>query len=507
MSAQTDSLSAEDGTPSISRPVQASAIAATGRPIVVGRDNADKSVVVPESQPAGVGIRVPAVRHRLEAQIRAGEFAAAQPGIEHYVAHMPMDPIGWTLLGLALRGQGKAASAVIAYRRALELAPTGIAPLTNLGNAFKDLLRLDESVAAHSLAVQGDASSVTHWLNLGVALRERGDLHGALSAFEQVQRLAPNDVNGHWDRAQVLLMLGRLTEGWREFEWRWQLPETTFHNFPQPRWRGEGQAAATLFLWPEQGYGDSILVTRYLPAVKARVGQVIVGCRPELAPLLRGFPGVDQVVVVGETIPRFDLHCPLMSLPGIFSPDLNTIPPPIAGPVSVDAIARIAPLIALGGERFKVGIVWSGSVTFKGNHLRAAALEEFLPLGEVPGVQLYSLQKGPREVDLDVTGARGLIVDLSPALYSFADTAAAVDALDLVIMTDSSVAHLAASRGRPVWNLLAYVPYWLYLRGRNDSPWYPSMRLFRQAQPGGWASVFREVRTALMERVTKRLPC
>jgi Flp pilus assembly protein TadD len=505
MNARNDSATkvGRDTTPTsqVARPT----VAPTGQPNDAVLNTRDVCGGAPKSRPADAQLHGAALRHELEQRIRAGEFAAVQPDIERYVAQVALDPIGWTLLGLALRGQGKAAAAVVAYRRAQELSPAGVAPLTNLGNALKDLQRLDEAVATHSLATEADATSVTHWLNLGVALRERGDLHGALSAFENVQRLAPNDVNGHWDRAQILLMLGRFAEGWREFEWRWQLPETSAQAFAEPQWHGERRPEATVFLWPEQGFGDSILATRYLPWVKERVRQVIVGCRPELAPLLRGFPGVDRVVVVGEGIPHFDVHCPLMSLPGIFSPDSTQIPRPVASVVPAESQARLAPWLARGGRRFKVGIVWSGSVTFKGNYLRSTALEAFLPLGEVPGVQLFSLQKGPREVDLDAVGARGLVIDLAPALKSFADTAAALDGLDLVIMTDSSVAHLAASRGRPVWNLLAYVPYWLYLRDRIDSPWYPSMRLFRQPRPGDWGSVFQDVRVALSERVASQL--
>lgn len=456
-----------------------------------------------ESSRANARTQSAALRGRLEKLVRDGKFAEAQPFLERYVADVPRDALGWTLLGLALRGQGKPATALIAYRRAHELEANNAA-LTNLGNALKDMQRLDEAVSAHAIAVDANASSAVHWLNLGVALRERGDLHGALAAFERVQKLAPNDVNGHWDRAQILLMLGRYTEGWREFEWRWQLGTMAKPNYLEPLWKGERRPEATLFVWPEQGLGDSILATRYIPLIKERVGRLVIGCRQELVPYMQGLPGVDQVVTFGDGIPSFDMHCPFMSLPGIFSPDLAHIPPPQKGVIPAESYRKLAPWLARGGDRFKVGIVWSGSVTFKTNHWRSAALAQFLTLAEVAGVQLYSLQKGPRELDLDTIGARGVIFDLAPALQNFADTAAAVDGLDLVIMTDSSVAHLAASRGRPVWNLLAYVPYWLYLRDRHDSPWYESMRLFRQPHPGDWESVFGAVRVALEERVAQR---
>jgi hypothetical protein len=312
-----------------------------------------------------------------------------------------------------------------------------------------------------------------------------------------VLNLAPDSVTAHSDRAQILLLRGDFAEGWREFEWRWKLKELRPQNFKQPRWTGASLPEATILLWPEQGFGDTILGVRYIPLVKERVGTVILGCKPELARLFEGLPGVDRIVMVGEQLPEFDVHCPLLSLPGLFDTHFGNIPAPAPLTVPDAAHDKLAPAFAPHARRLKVGIVWSGSVTFRANHLRATTLDRFLAFAEVPDVQLFGLQKGPRSKDLDAYGARGLVVDLAPYLDDFADTAAAVDALDLVLMTDSSVAHLAASRGRPVWNLLPYMPYWLYLTGRSDSPWYPSMRLFRQPQPGDWDAVFREAKAAL----------
>jgi hypothetical protein len=345
--------------------------------------------------------------------------------------------------------------------------------------------------------VQLDPRNPTTWQNLGVALRERGDLTDSLAAFDHVLNLAPDSVTAHSDRAQILLLRGDFAAGWREFEWRWKLKELRPQNFKQPRWTGASLPEATILLWPEQGFGDTILGARYIPLVRERVGTVILGCKPELARLFQGLPGVDRLVLVGEKLPAFDVHCPLLSLPGLFGTEFGNIPPPIELTVPDEAHARLAPVFAPHARRLKVGIVWSGSLTFRANHLRSTTLDRFLGFAEVPEVQLFSLQKGPRAADLDTHGARGLIVDLAPHLDDFADTAAAVDALDLILMTDSSVAHLAASRGRPVWNLLAFVPYWLYLTGRSDSPWYSSMRLFRQPQPGDWDSVFRDAKAAL----------
>ena len=257
--------------------------------------------------------------------------------------------------------------------------------------------------------------------------------------------------------------------------------------------RGHGLA------WPEQGFGDAILSVRFLPALRARVRRVALGCKPELLRLFSGLAGVDELVAIGAAAPSHAAHVPFMSLPGMAMKSFADLPPPAKLHVPPEARARLAPLVATAGNRLKVGIIWSGSVTFKGNAQRATPLERFLPFAEVPGVQLFSLQKGPRAEELAQSGARNYIVDLGRHLDDFADTAAAVEQLDLVLMTDSSVAHLAGSLGRPVWNLLPFMPYWLYLDGRSDTPWYPSMRLFRQKAPGAWDGVFAEARHALEE--------
>ena len=458
----------------------------------------------PPPQPPPSTTTPEALRAALERRLAAGQAAGTVPAAEALVKATPEDPVAWTMLGVALRSNGQAGSAIVAYRRALALSPDSGGVLSNLGNALKDVGRLDEAIAAHYRAVQTDPKNATTWQNLGVALRERGDLKDALAAFQHVLNLAPDHVTAHTDRAQIRLMLGEFAEGWAEFEWRWKLKELTPPNYKQPRWTGTEMPEATILLWPEQGFGDTLLGARYAPLVKERVGRVIVGCQPELVRLFRTIPGVDDVLAVGDRLPGFDVQCPLLSLPGIFGTDLETIPPPVPVSVSDEAREKIAPLFEAFAGALKVGIVWSGNVRFKANHQRATALERFLPFAEVPGVQLFSLQKGPRAPDLDAARARSLIVDLAPHLDDFADTAAALEQLDLVIMTDSSVAHLAGALGRPVWNLLAYVPYWLYLRERGDSPWNPSMRLFRQPKPGDWDAVFAEAKAALAELAAER---
>ena len=443
---------------------------------------------------SGLALRLKEVQAAIAARRHDEAVALA----EKAVAEAPRSNEAWNALGVALRASGHPAAATGCYQRALDIAPSDLSAIANLANALKDLQRYPEAVSLHRRVVARQPTS-TAWTNLGVALHDGGMLVDALAAFEQAIRIQPDNASAQFDRSQVLLRLGRFEEGWTAFEWRWRLPDRPpMPNYPTPRWDG-APLAGTVLAWPEQGFGDAILSVRFLPALRARVRRVALGCKPELLRLFSGLAGVDELVAIGAAAPSHAAHVPFMSLPGMAMKSFADLPPPAKLHVPPEARARLAPLVATAGNRLKVGIIWSGSVTFKGNAQRATPLERFLPFAEVPGVQLFSLQKGPRAEELAQSGARNYIVDLGRHLDDFADTAAAVEQLDLVLMTDSSVAHLAGSLGRPVWNLLPFMPYWLYLDGRSDTPWYPSMRLFRQKAPGAWDGVFAEARHALEE--------
>lgn len=404
-------------------------------------------------------------------------------------------------LGVSLRASGNAVAASAVYRRALERDHANPGLLSNLGNALKDLQRFNEAIEMHRQALKLSPKSSQFTTNLGVALREAGFLDEALVAFERALFLDPTNVGARFDRAQVLLMNGDYRRGLQEFEWRWRLPFVKPRKFRQPLWDGKELRNGAVLFWPEQGFGDTILCARFLPLIKKRVGKVILGCQPELARLFSTLDGVDEIVPYNTPLPAFDAHCPLMSVARFFVNDLKTVPLPARIDIPKIGYHELEQAIATAGQRFKIGIVWSGSTTFKSNHLRSTTLERFLELTAVPGIQLFSLQKGPRAIDLERTGGDRIVIDLAPLLTDFAETAAAIRDLDLVVMADSSVAHLSGSLGVPVWNLLHHVPYWLYLRNRDDSPWYPSMRLFRQKRPGDWDEVFSRVQAALRIRV------
>ncbi|MGF1626112.1 MAG: tetratricopeptide repeat protein [Alphaproteobacteria bacterium] len=435
---------------------------------------------------------------------QGGRTEQAIPLYRRYLAVRPQDSGIWCNLGVALRERKAFAAAEICYRRALELAPDDVAAMGNLGNVLKDMDRLDEALALQQAVVARDPDDDRGRHNYAVALREATRFEEALTQLDTLVARKPDNPTYRWDRSLILLHLGRSRDGWRDYEARRQTGEVKPRSYPQPEWNGEPLAGKTIYLHPEQGYGDTLMALRFLPQLVEQEAVVVLECKPPLRRLLQGCPGVSRLVASEERFEAFDTHCSLMTLPRILGADVMAPGAPVALTVPEAARARVAPLIAPGGDRFKVGIVWSGSVTFKGNAKRAVSLEQFLPLGTVPGVQLYSLQKGPREGDLVASGADAVILDIGTRVDDFAETAAAIEMLDLVIMTDSSVAHLCGSLGRPVWNLLPYHPYWIYPVDSDRTPWYPSMRLFRQQVPGEWAEVFARARTALAAAVAAK---
>ena len=408
-------------------------------------------------------------------------------------------------LGVALRRLDRFSEAVPCYRRALEIDARNSQALSNLGNALKDLHRLDEAIATlkRADAVKPNDAGIIY--NLGIALKDAGKLDEALVAYERALALRPSDPDIPWDIALAWLTKPNFAKGWPAYESRWGLKDNVPRDFTQPRWQGEDLKGRRIFLSTEQGFGDTLQFIRFVPNVKAKGGHVIVEGRAPLLRLLRSVKGVDEVVDREASPPAFDIYCPLLSLPMIFRTDLASLPAKVPYVTPPPALKeRFRPLLAQAGNRLKVGLVWSGSVTFKNNRNRAATLEHFLTLLDVPGICLISLQKGPPIQELRACGCRSLILDADPLLQDFADTAALIQELDLVIMTDSSVAHLTGALGMPIWVLLCFAADWRWLRDRDDSPWYPSMRLFRQRTPGQWDDVFARVKTELRKLVERR---
>lgn len=419
----------------------------------------------------------------------------ANDAVAQYRRVLDLDPANaraWMNMGALLRKLGHHNASAVATLRALALNPDDAGVLTNLGNVLVDLGRVEDALAVHERAYALKPQDYLSRRNYAITLREACRYEEAYALFTALIEERPDDAALKFEQALTLLNLGALPQGWDAFEIRWQIPPMKPRVTPRPYWRGQDVAGKTVLVYEEQGFGDTLICSRFLPLLVARGARVILECKKPLHRLLSAIKGV-ELAEPNTVAQGYDYHVAMMSLPGAFKTTLDNIPPPPPLFVPDRAPPAVQGALDAGRGRLKVGIVWSGSVTFKNNHRRAVGPDRFLPLAAVSGVELYSLQKGPREDEHLAIGGGAVIHDVGRHMNDFAETASVLRQLDLVIMTDSSVAHLAASLGVPVWNLLNFSPYWLYPHGRDTTPWYDAMRLFRQPSPGDWDSVFAAV--------------
>jgi hypothetical protein len=328
--------------------------------------------------------------------------------------------------------------------------------------------------------------------NLGLTQVEYGDREAAARSYEEALRLKPDYADAHLNRALLWLLLGDFERGWPEYEWRWRCRGFPKPAFRQPAWDGSPLQGRTILLHAEQTLGDTLQFIRYAPLVRQRGGKGLLVVPPPLLSLLARCPGVDGLAAQGSPLPDFDIHAPLLSLPGLFRTTLATIPAEVpylaADPQLVERWRREEDRLT---GAFRVGLVWQGPSKHQWDRQRSLPLERFEPLARLPGVRLFRLQPGPGAEQLRSIGERFPVIDLGSRLdpASFEDMAAVMASLDLIISVDSDLAHLAGALGRPVWLLLPFAPDWRWLLGREDSPWYPTMRLFRQKEPGNWDGV------------------
>ncbi|CAK0764847.1 Glycosyltransferase [uncultured Gammaproteobacteria bacterium] len=436
--------------------------------------------------------------------LRAGRADEAVVVLKQVLNLFPNNSSVTLDLGSALRKAGRFKEAAMTTRSALAHMADNAGAWSNLGNALKDLGDIENSLTAHGRAVALAPKDPLYWLNQAVALSFAGRPAEALASIGRVLELQPGNVEAAWERAQLLLMQGNFADGWPAYECRWQLSNPPPKLVTGPEWDGRPFPGRMLHLFCEQGFGDTILALRFLPQVKALGGNITVECQPQIFPLVQRLPWVDRIIAKDGERPPFDYCLSLMSLPRLFASRaeaMNGAPYLVPSP---ETEACLAPLFASAQGMTRIGIIWSGSTTFRRNNIRAITLPTLLEaVHGVPGIRLYSLQKGPPERELhDLPPGHG-IVDLAPHLHDFGDTAAAIRHLDLVIMTDSAVAHLCGALGRPVWVLLGFGSYVLWGRNPESTCWYDSMRLFRQDRPGDWAGVSHRVWNALLDRTLR----
>jgi tetratricopeptide (TPR) repeat protein len=410
----------------------------------------------------------------------------------------PEDPKSHNNFGVALLEQGRSDEAIFALRRAMELKPDYQEAHNNLGNALMDQERLNEAVAHYGIAIELKPNHPAAHMNLGNALRTRGVLDEAIACYRKANELQPDHPLTRLNLAMAMLAQGDMAAGWEEYEWRWQAPEgiKEGRGFLQPQWKGEAAAGRTLLIHAEQGFGDTLQFCRYAPMAGARGLRVILEVQPLLVQLLRGLPGVERVIARGERLPEFDLQCPMLSMPLAVGTTIATIPgaEPYLHAHKTQVTAWRTHLAAMPNQGLRVGLVWAGNPRL--HVLNAAAIDRRRSLApdrlarwlDMPGVHFFSLQKdGPAAPDTFP------LTDFMRQMKNFADTAALIANLDLVIAVDTAVAHLSAALGKPVWLLDRFDPCWRWIVGRRDSPWYPTLRIYRQPRPGDWDSVLAEV--------------
>lgn len=403
-------------------------------------------------------------------------------------------------LGFVLQEKGELAEAIACYHTVLSLKPDFADAHLDLGRALQLQGYLDLAIQRYQQTLALVPSHPKAYYNWAGALHEQGRDSDAIDKYGEAIRCDPGFVEAHVNRAFVLLINGRYQEGWPEYEWRLQRPDWQAVNsiYPElPRWDGAARADQCILVQAEQGFGDTIQFARYFPLVKARCGKLMVEAQPELHPLLETMPAIDQVTTrASGNTSKADCVIHIMSLAGIFATTIDTIPslfPYLHAPLP--RLEKWRDLIS--PEGFRVGITWSGNPVYPGNKDRSCHLQQFAALAAVPGVRLFSLQKGQPAEQLLSPPSGMEIVDLAPELHDFADTAAAIMHLDLIISVDTALVHLAGALGRPIWTLRYHIPYWVWGLAGPGTPWYPSMRLFRQQVPGDWDGLFQQVLSEL----------
>jgi Flp pilus assembly protein TadD len=446
--------------------------------------------------------------------VRTGRLAEAEVECRRLLILRPGDAVTLSNLANLLVELGRPAEAEAAYRQAIEARADFAEAHYNLGLLLQAQRRLVEAEAAYRRALDLRPDLVQAHNNRGATLRDLRRLDEAMAAFDAAVLLRPDYADAQFNQAMCRLTMGDYAQGWPQYEWRWRTRQADLvqRGFRQPPWLGrEDPAGRTILLHAEQGLGDTLQFCRYVPRVAALGARVVLEVQPGLERLLGRLDGVSQVVTQGGPAPAFDCHTPLMSLPLALGTRLETVPARGAYLKAEPGAAAHWERRLSGSSALRVGLVWAGAprrdnpIAAAVDRRRSLSLEFLAPLAGIEGLQLFSLQKGPAAADLRDAQARGwggpAIVDHTAELQDFADTAALVANLDLVIACDTSVAHLAGAMGKPVWILSRFDGCWRWLADRDDSPWYPTARLFRQEASGDWAGVVDRVRTALVECV------
>lgn len=428
-------------------------------------------------------------KQELSRGIRFHRDGNLQEALACYLRALTLSPDNPEILlpmGAALHDLDRYGEALDTYRRIMELAPAWAALYHNLGNTLLALDRFGDAIDSYARALALRPEDAEALVTMGTAFEQLGQYDSAMKCYEEALRRSPDCAEAHWNLALALLRKGEYLRGWEEFGWRWQKKGYTsrWREFPAQLWDGRPLNGCTILIHAEQAFGDTIQFARYLPLVALRGGEVVVECPGPLKPLLETIESITRVVPAGSPLPHADFHLPLMSLPQLFATTLETIPDHIPYLFPTQERLRRWQGLTQSDRRTKIGLVWAGRR--KPDPHRSCRLSDLAPLANSANASFYSLQIG-EGADQAATPPAGMdLIDLCGHISDFADTAALIFQLDLVISIDTAVAHLAAAMGKRTFILLPFAPDWRWMLGRSDSPWYPTMRIFRQLTAGSW---------------------
>jgi tetratricopeptide (TPR) repeat protein len=430
------------------------------------------------------------------ALLNGGHAKEAIDILQQAAAISPRIPYIYFNLGNALKAIGRLDDAIKCYEQTLALDPVNIGALNNMGTALKNCGRIDQAIASFRRLLEIDPN--LHWAhnNLGESLRRRNDLEGAEACWRRAIEINGEYPTAHWNLGTLLLLQGKFQEGWEQYAWRSREGHLGFLSteLPAPQWDGSLLEGKTILLQAEQGLGDTIQFVRFLPMVRQLDGKIVFACDPDLALLFRGQFEVEQWVTSRDDQPACDVQCLLLRLPMLLGTNLKNIPAPVPYLAAPPAAREKWKQRLAAHPGLKVGIAWAGKPAYSDDRNRSMNFFVLAPLLQLPDVALVSLQKG--DASQQIAG-NSRIFDWTAELADFSQTAGLIANLDLVITVDTAVAHLAGAMGKPVWTLLPYAPDWRWMLDRTDTPWYPTMRLFRQQRMGDWSEPIEQVTRSL----------
>ncbi|QQA42729.1 hypothetical protein [Pelagovum pacificum] len=450
------------------------------------------------------GLTASDLREAALAAHRSGDDAKALRLYAQYLSGNPDDGTMWSNLGVLHRVNQRYEQSLRAHRRAARLKPEATSVLNNFANTLNDVGLYDESINVRHRFLALSPDDANQKALVGRAMRGKGDYDAAIDWLRRCMAEHPEESELELQLAFALLGRGDYEEGFRRYDARWRSDEMKKVDYPYPKWDGEDLAGKRVLVVPEQGFGDAVLTLRFLPALKARGAEVGVLVERPMHRLFAELEGADRIELQISRTEPFDFRIPYMDLPKLGLTSRADVPAPAKLALHQDSRSRARGFVGPYRDVLRVGVVWSGSATYKGNAFRSFSHTDLLPLSDVPGVQLFSLYKGPFLEPYRGDGSEAFILDTASSDRDFADCAATMMEMDLIVTSDTATAHIAGSLGIPTWVVLHWDSFWVYSHHGETTPWYPSMRLFRQPEPRNWEEPLARVRTELEAMATER---